>query len=147
MFKDKKERIMPEVSTASLPDIIFMLLFFFMVVTVMRSTELAIPLVLPETMDNEKIKKIDREVNIQVGEASDKVVVDGVLVSLDKLVDYLELVAHDIERTNRLSIPIYLRVDRHSKMSKVSAVKLALRKTGLRKLNYIVLDKNVNPWE
>ncbi|MGB0983810.1 MAG: ExbD/TolR family protein, partial [Saprospiraceae bacterium] len=41
-FKKKRGAATPEISTASLPDIIFMLLFFFMVVTVMRESELKI---------------------------------------------------------------------------------------------------------
>ncbi|MFT5265523.1 MAG: biopolymer transport protein ExbD, partial [Polaribacter sp.] len=41
-FNTKRGKISPEVSTASLPDIIFMLLFFFMVVTVMRNSELKV---------------------------------------------------------------------------------------------------------
>ena len=38
----KKKKPMPAVNTASLPDIVFMLLFFFMVTTTMRETELKI---------------------------------------------------------------------------------------------------------
>ncbi|MFM8960001.1 MAG: ExbD/TolR family protein, partial [Bacteroidota bacterium] len=38
----KKEKPTPAISTASLPDIVFMLLFFFMVTTVMRETDLKV---------------------------------------------------------------------------------------------------------
>ncbi|MEZ5049843.1 MAG: biopolymer transporter ExbD [Saprospiraceae bacterium] len=38
-FEKKRGKAQPAISTASLPDIIFMLLFFFMVVTVLRDTE------------------------------------------------------------------------------------------------------------
>ena len=41
-FTKKRGKANPEVSTASLPDIIFMLLFFFMVVTVLRDSELKV---------------------------------------------------------------------------------------------------------
>ena len=41
-FKKKKGGDLPAISTASLPDIVFMLLFFFMVATVMRQNTLKI---------------------------------------------------------------------------------------------------------
>jgi len=46
-FKDKGSKSVPAISTASLPDIIFMLLFFFMVTTVMRETDLKVKITLP----------------------------------------------------------------------------------------------------
>ena len=46
-FKNKKKGDFPAISTASLPDIVFMLLFFFMVATVMRDNSLKIENVLP----------------------------------------------------------------------------------------------------
>ena len=44
----KKSKAKPEISTASLPDIIFMLLIFFMVTTVLRETEVQVRTILPE---------------------------------------------------------------------------------------------------
>ena len=41
-FKRKNEGESPKISTASLPDIVFMLLFFFMVATVLREVELKV---------------------------------------------------------------------------------------------------------
>ena len=46
-FKKKKGGDLPAISTASLPDIVFMLLFFFMVATVMRDSTLMVVNKLP----------------------------------------------------------------------------------------------------
>ena len=46
-FKKKKSGDLPPVNTASLPDIVFMLLFFFMVATVMRDSTLMLTNSLP----------------------------------------------------------------------------------------------------
>ena len=46
-FKKKKSGDLPAISTASLPDIVFMLLFFFMVATTMRDTTLMVKNELP----------------------------------------------------------------------------------------------------
>ena len=56
-FKKKKDGGLPAISTASLPDIVFMLLFFFMVATVMRENSLKIQNALPVANQVEKLDK------------------------------------------------------------------------------------------
>ncbi|NNK88706.1 MAG: hypothetical protein HKO90_10520 [Flavobacteriaceae bacterium] len=56
-FKKKKSGALPAISTASLPDIVFMLLFFFMVATVMRENTLMISNSLPMADQVEKLDK------------------------------------------------------------------------------------------
>ena len=56
-FKKKKDGGTPPISTASLPDIVFMLLFFFMVATVMRENSLKIQNLLPVANQVEKLDK------------------------------------------------------------------------------------------
>ena len=59
-FKKKKSGELPAISTASLPDIVFMLLFFFMVATVMRDSTLMVVNVLPAADQIQKLDKKDR---------------------------------------------------------------------------------------
>ncbi|CAL2077565.1 biopolymer transporter ExbD [Tenacibaculum sp. 190524A02b] len=68
----KKKKGMPAVSTASLPDIVFMLLFFFMVTTTMRETDLLIDS--PRLPSATEVKKLERKSlvsTIYVGKAKD----------------------------------------------------------------------------
>ena len=53
-FKKNNKRGMGAISTASLPDIVFMLLFFFMVTTVMRETTLFVEVVTPKATEIKK---------------------------------------------------------------------------------------------
>jgi len=57
-FKRGTGKGMPAISTASLPDIVFMLLFFFMVTTVMRETTLEIDINPPDATE---VKKMDKK--------------------------------------------------------------------------------------
>ena len=59
-FKKKKGGELPAISTASLPDIVFMLLFFFMVATVMRDSTLMVNNSLPAADQVQKLDKKDR---------------------------------------------------------------------------------------
>ena len=68
----KKKKGMPALSTASLPDIVFMLLFFFMVTTTMRETDLLIDS--PRLPSASEVKKLERKSlvsTIYVGKAKD----------------------------------------------------------------------------
>ena len=66
-FNKKKSGDLPPVSTASLPDIVFMLLFFFMVATVMRDNEMQVELKLPSANQVEKLEDKNKLVNIFIG--------------------------------------------------------------------------------
>ena len=56
-IRKKEGKELPAISTASLPDIVFMLLFFFMVATVMRETELKVQVRYPQATELQKLEK------------------------------------------------------------------------------------------
>ena len=62
-FKKKGSGELPKISTASLPDIVFMLLFFFMVATVLRDNTLMIQNTLPAADQIQKLDKKDRVIS------------------------------------------------------------------------------------
>ena len=67
-FKKKKDGELPQASTAALPDIVFMLLFFFMTVTTMKDSSLMVENKLPSAEDVEKLnRKNDRVMYIYAG--------------------------------------------------------------------------------
>ena len=69
-FKKKTDGGIPAISTASLPDIVFMLLFFFMVATVMRENSLKIKNALPVANQVEKLDKKNPVSYIYMGKPS-----------------------------------------------------------------------------
>jgi len=140
-FKRKKKDN-PEVSTASLPDIIFMLLFFFMTVTVLRTAASQVTIELPETQTAIKVNHEASEYNIYIGsdldEENPKIQINEYLVTMNQLNQILEKISKPLMNFEKMKVPIYLRVDKSVKMDIVYDVKLLLRKHGLRKINYIV---------
>jgi biopolymer transport protein ExbD len=69
----KKKKGLPAVNTAALPDIVFMLLFFFMVTTTMRETDLVIAA--PKLPNATEVKKLEHKSlvsTIYVGKAKDQ---------------------------------------------------------------------------
>ncbi|MDF1694268.1 MAG: biopolymer transporter ExbD [Saprospiraceae bacterium] len=138
----KKKRESPEVSTASLPDIIFMLLFFFMTVTVLKTASAKMTIELPATEQSVKVNHEASEYNIYVSsnkkEEDHKIQINEYLVTMHQLDDILKNIASPLLDFEKLKVPIYLRVDKEVQMDLVYDVKLLLRKHGLRKINYIV---------
>lgn len=71
-FKTKKGRTKPKINTSALPDIIFMLLFFFMVVTVLRNNKEMVRIQLCEASEIEKLEHHSLINHIYIGPAVKK---------------------------------------------------------------------------
>lgn len=145
-FSKKRGKADPEVSTASLPDIIFMLLFFFMVVTVLRDSELKVSVNTPFASELLKLEEKSLVNYIYIGRPVKKFQdVYGTKPRMqlgDKFADIAEiplfLEKHKIKvpEAKRPRITSSLRVDGEVTMGIVQDVKTQLRKSGQLKVNY-----------
>ena len=73
-FRKEGSKDVPAISTASLPDIVFMLLFFFMVSTTMREVTLMVNNGMPEARQVSKLEKKSLVSNIYIGKPKDQFV-------------------------------------------------------------------------
>lgn len=145
-FKKKKGGEIPAVNTASLPDIVFMLLFFFMVVTVLRNNELMIKNELPKANEVEKLKK-DRSVFIFAGKPSqsyqDKFGTEGKIQIGDKFTEVSSLQYALTEKRDKLRpelqerVVVALKVDKETNTGLVTDIKEELRELNMVKIIYI----------
>ena len=145
-FKKKRGAATPEVSTASLPDIIFMLLFFFMVVTVLRDASLKVAVNLPEATELSKLEKKSLVNYIYVGKPllkEQKIYGTKPRIQLgDKFAELTDIplfIATHKEKVQESQQPLItssLRVDGDVTMGIVSDVKTQLRKSNQLKVNY-----------
>lgn len=84
----KKKKGLPTISTASLPDIVFILLFFFMVSTTMRETDLLIKKpVLPVATEVKKLEHKSLVSTIYVGKSKDARIGGDKIQVNDKIID------------------------------------------------------------
>ena len=90
----KKSKTSQDIPTAALPDIIFMLLFFFMVTTVMRETDILVKQILPKAIQLSKLERKSLVSYIYIGEPKQssifgkepKIQVNDVFVEIDEIV-------------------------------------------------------------
>lgn len=145
-FKKKKSGELPAISTASLPDIVFMLLFFFMVATVMRQNTLMVQNRLPFADQVEKLDKKDLVMYIYAGKPSQRyqkkfgtearIQLNDKFASVD---DIQQFIYTERESKREELIPYLttaLKVDKESNMGLVSDIKQELRKAEALKINY-----------
>ena len=129
-FEKKRSKTSTEIPTASMPDIIFMLLLFFMVTTTLREVEVLVDYKLPEAKALEKIENKRLITYIWVGKG-EKIQIDDSIVSLDEI--------QDIMYKKRQALPnliVSLRVDVGTDMGLVTDIQQALRKAYCLRINY-----------
>jgi len=146
-FKSKKGKESPAINTSSLPDIIFMLLFFFMVTTVMREVTLKVKLKLPMATEVQKLAKkslvsyiyIGPPVNSKVLGTNSRIQLNDSFATVDNIQEFVAKEREDREEADRKYITTSLKVDGLTKMGIVTDVKQELRKAGALKINYSTL--------
>ena len=149
-FKNKTKGDMPAISTASLPDIVFMLLFFFMVATVMRDSSLMIENRLPSADQVEKLKK-DRTVFIYAGKPSSqykqfgsepRIQFNDAFIGLEDVKASVISAIAEMNEELQSKVVVGLKIDKETNAGLVSDIKQELRKANALKVMYIANVKS-----
>ena len=129
-FEKKRSDVKQEIPTSSMPDIIFMLLLFFMVATTLREQEIFVNFTLPEAKAVQKIENKRLVSYIWVGD-NERIQIDDNIVQLDQI----QKIMYD-KRVTLPSVIVSLRVDKNSNMGLVTDIQQSLRKADARRINY-----------
>lgn len=145
-FKKDGKREVGEISTASLPDIVFMLLFFFMVVTVIREVELKVSIVEPGATEVKKLEKKSLVSYIYIGEpqtryraifgTEPRIQLNDAFANVSDIRAFISSERDVLNESDRGFMTVSLKVDRDTKMGVVVDVKQALRKASALRINY-----------
>ncbi|MHA1678778.1 MAG: ExbD/TolR family protein [Promethearchaeota archaeon] len=144
----KKKKGMPAISTASLPDIVFMLLFFFMVTTTMRETDLKIQK--PKLPYATEVKKLERKSLVSYiyvgkveGQNGDKIQLNDRIADVKdvKYFVFAERETHSEDEIPLLTTSI--KADIKSSVGTITDIKEELRNVNALKINYSTLKGDV----
>ncbi|MBL6662991.1 MAG: biopolymer transporter ExbD [Flavobacteriales bacterium] len=150
-FKKNSNKDTPGISTASLPDIVFMLLFFFMVTTVMRETTIMVQQKLPQATEIQKLEKKSLVSYIYIGSPVERmqatygtkarIQLNDAFATVDDIPQYItaERTARDEKEVPFMTTSI--KADQNTKMGIVTDVKQELRKANALKINYSTRKK------
>lgn len=145
-FQNKGKAEMPELNTSSLPDLIFSILFFFMIVTSMRQETLMVEFKSPKGTEIEKLQRKSLASNIHIGkpmrEYRAKFGTASAIQINDKFIDvsYIPQFVHDergnLSERDKPYMKIVLKSDVETKMGIITDVKMQLRKAYALSLVY-----------
>lgn len=148
----KKPKPLPAVSTASLPDIVFMLLFFFMVTTVLREQDLLVEQKIPQASQLQKLQNktlisylfIGKPKNTGLYGTEPRIQANDVLIGAPDIVQWVNQERDLLAESDRGLITISMKVDKDVKMGPVSDVQTELRNADARRVLYASTVKVAN---
>jgi biopolymer transport protein ExbD len=145
----KKSRTSTDIPTAALPDIIFMLLFFFMVTTVLRETTIMVAQTLPKSTQLSKLERKSLVSYIYIGKpnkvelygSEPKIQVNDVFIETKDIIRFVNQEKDKLSEVERDQITMSMKVDIEAKMGIVSDVQEELREANARKVLYSSLKR------
>lgn len=149
--KDGGKKETPAISTASLPDIIFILLFFFMVVTVMREVEMKVQIKLPQGTELTEMQDKEALSYVYIGTPYEKyqekygdaprIQLNDQFAYVDDIIPFCEEQKAEKREAVKKIFTVALKVDEETTMGIVTEVKQELRKGDFLRIMYSVLPE------
>lgn len=144
--KGKGQKQVPKINTSSLPDIVFMILFFFMITTTMRKGESKVVLRLPEASEVAKLDRKDLSSIINIGAPSiqyqaqfgteARIQLNDSYKTLDDIRDFIAAEREARNEADRPFMTTVLKIDQNVRMGIVTDVKQELRRCSALKIMY-----------
>ena len=150
-FRNSDAKELPPISTASLPDIVFMLLFFFMVSTTMREVSLKVRMTAPQATELSKLEKKSLVSYIYIGEPlpayqktfgrAPRIQLNDQFAPVSDVQDYVIAEREARAEEEQPFMVTSLKIDENTKMGIVNDVKQELRKSAALNINYSARQK------
>ena len=145
-MKKKGNKELPAISTASLPDVIFMILFFFMVSTTMREEEVLVKYQLPNATEVQKLEKKNLVSYINIGVpvthmqarygTAPQIQLNDSFKTAKDIGDFIAAEREQLSEADRAFMTVSIKADRYTKMGIITDVKQELRRANALKISY-----------
>lgn len=145
-FSKRKKKKIGQINTASLPDIVFMLLFFFMTTTVMKEVNLMINVSVPDATEAKKLEKKSLVSYIYIGKplyryqekfgTEPRIQLNDQFKNVADIQDFIAQERDAMDEKDRNKMTVSLKVDKDTKMGTVIDVKQSLRRAQALKISY-----------
>ena len=145
-FNKSGKKGMPELNTSSLPDLIFSMLFFFMMITTMREVTLKVQFRAPQGTELEKLEKKSLVTFIYIGKptaqfqkqmgSETRIQLNDKFEDVSAVQDYIYQERENMKEEDQPFMTVSLKVDKETKMGVVTDVKQALRQSYALNINY-----------
>ena len=146
VIRKKGSNEVPPISTASLPDVIFMILFFFMTTTSMKETQLRVRFSLPEATEVQKLEKKSLVSYIYVGQptaqlqakfgTAPRIQLNDTYRTPQDILDFIASERDKLSESDRNAMSVCIKADRYTRMGIITDVKQELRKANALRVTY-----------
>ena len=153
-FRKKKSGGQQAINTASLPDIVFMLLFFFMVSTTMKEVDLNVVVKPAQATELVKLEKKELVTFIYVGVPAKKyqslygseprIQLNDQFSTVADIQSYIAQSRDNMSEANQSKMIVSIKADKECPMGIITDIKQALRKAAALKLNYSAAEMVVD---
>ena len=150
MKKSGNNKETPAFSTASLPDVIFMILFFFMVSTTMREQELLVRYKLPSATEVQKLEKKSLVSYVNIGVpvshmqakfgTAPRIQLNDSFKTAKDIGDFIGAERDQLNEADRAQMTVSIKADQYTKMGIVTDVKQELRRANALKITYAAIE-------
>lgn len=145
----KKTNVKQDIPTSSMPDVVFMLLFFFMVTTEMREQTINVLQRIPDATQLRKLQRKSLVSNLYIGApraeeqfgTEPKIQADDVFIEPDEIIRWVNQQKDKLAENERDAITIALKVDKEAKRGILADVEQELRKGNARKILYNTIER------
>lgn len=142
-FNKSGKKEVPEMNTSSMPDIVFAVLFFFIITTTLRSETLMVRMKLPTASEVQKLEKKSLVTYINIGPPLDARLGSGTQMQLNdrfaQVTDIQNYIAQEKASMNEADQPLMtvsIKADDNTRMQYITEVKQALRQAYALKISY-----------
>jgi len=147
---DKRE--MPALNTSSLPDIIFMLLFFFMSVTTMKEVTYKVSIHNPQATELTKLEKKSLVRYIYVGVptadfvktygSDTRIQLDDAFAETKEIGDFIINERSSMKESEQPLMTVSIKADKDTRMGVIADIKQELRRAYALKISYAATQRN-----
>lgn len=147
----RRSHDIPELNTASLPDLIFTILFFFMLVTHMRKVAVKVKYQVPQGTELTKLVKKTAITYLYIGKPMNEIgqlAGDSLCIQMnDKLVDVAEIKSYLVKERatmaaeDKKQMSVSIRADKETPMGRIIDIKQSLREANVLNVNYAATKK------
>lgn len=149
----KKANVKQEIPTSSMPDVVFMLLFFFMVTTELRKTSIEVYQRIPEATQLRKLVRKSLVAELYIGSpkkqeqygTEPKIQANDAFIDTPDIIQWVNAEKDKLNENERDQMTVALKVDSEAKRGILADVETELRKGNARKVLYTTREKGATP--
>lgn len=147
-YRHRRKNGVPGLNTASLPDLIFTVLFFFMIVTHMRKAIPKVTYQVPAGTELTRLTKKSAVAYIYIGKVTDaagkkisRIQLNDKLTDVEDVMDYVVSERERMSPEDQQKMTVSIRADQQTEMGLITDVKQMLRKSNTLKINYSAVSR------